>query len=247
MKVEAGERMREDIDVLVVDHPDSFVHSVPEEVLEGNVRGTEEATLGLEGNMDLWASGTTFQGLSRVQYEASRYMIELRTYPIYITFQCDGVGERDWGLTHAEEAVLDASAAYRADPISLRKRTSQHHLNGIGNEVDGDIGATSLLLDGEVGLGDPSVERRRRNVFHNQICTANSIAEDVEHFGHMEIEFRQLSLSIEVCLGARLGPQARVSTFDEDLRAENGWDYIRSGALGAQFNDVSLLHTIHQY
>ena len=71
MEVQAGKRMRKDIYVLAVDHPDPFVHRVPEEVLEGNVRGTEETSL--KGNADLRPSGPTFQGLSRDQYEAGRY------------------------------------------------------------------------------------------------------------------------------------------------------------------------------
>jgi hypothetical protein len=50
VEVEAGKRMRKNIYVLEVDHPDPFVHRVPEEVLEGNVRGTEETSLILEGN-----------------------------------------------------------------------------------------------------------------------------------------------------------------------------------------------------
>jgi len=63
VEVKAGKRMRKDIYVLAVDHPDPFIHMVPEEVLEGNVRGTE-TSLGLKGNADLRPSGPTFQGLS---------------------------------------------------------------------------------------------------------------------------------------------------------------------------------------
>lgn len=73
MEVEAGKRMRKDVYVLVVNHPDPFVHRVPEEVLQGNVRGTEETSLGLEGNTDLRPSGPTFQGLLQDQYEAGRH------------------------------------------------------------------------------------------------------------------------------------------------------------------------------
>ena len=54
-----------------------------------------------------------------------------------------------------------------------------------------------------------------------------------------------------MCLGARLGLQARASTLDEYLRAKGGWDYIRPGALRAEVNDVSLgrrkLYNIRQY
>lgn len=73
MEVQAGKRMRKDVYVLEVDHPDPFVHRVPEEVLEGNIRGAKEARLGLEGNADLRPSGPTVQGLSRDQCGAGRY------------------------------------------------------------------------------------------------------------------------------------------------------------------------------
>ena len=90
----------------------------------------------------------------------------------YVDFQCGGVGKRDRGLTHAKEAMLDSSAAYGVDPIPLRKRASQQHLDGIGNCVDGDISPVSLFLGGEARLpGDPSVERRRSDALHNQILT----------------------------------------------------------------------------
>lgn len=105
MEVKASKRMRKDVDVLVVDHPDPFVHRVPEEVLEGNIRGTEETSLGIEGNAVLRLSGPTFQGL------------------IYVFSQRGGVDERDRGLLHAEEAMLDISTTYGTDPIPLRKRT----------------------------------------------------------------------------------------------------------------------------
>lgn len=146
MEVEACKRMRKDVYVLAIDHPDPFVHRVPEEVLEGNVRGTEETSLGFEGNADLRPSGPTFQGLSRDQYEAGT--INLAMHFVYIAFQCGGVDERDRGLLHVEEDMLDASAAYRADPISLRKRAPEQHLDGIGDCVDSDISTASLLLGG---------------------------------------------------------------------------------------------------
>lgn len=105
MEVKASKRMRKDVDMLAVDHPDPFVHRVSEEVLEGNIRGTDETSLGLDGNAVLRPSGPTFQGL------------------IYVSFQRGGVDERDRGLIHAEEAMLDISTTYGADPIPLRKRT----------------------------------------------------------------------------------------------------------------------------
>ena len=49
MKVEAGKGLRKDVHILKVDDPDPFGHRVPEEVVEGDVRGTEETSLGLEG------------------------------------------------------------------------------------------------------------------------------------------------------------------------------------------------------
>jgi hypothetical protein len=73
VEVKAGKRMRKDIYVLEVDHPDLFLHRVPEEVLEGNVRGTDETSLGLEGNAFLRPSGSTVQGLLRDPNEAGRY------------------------------------------------------------------------------------------------------------------------------------------------------------------------------
>jgi hypothetical protein len=106
---------------------------------------------------------------------------------VYIDFQCGGVDERDGGVLHAEKAMLDESAANGADPISFRKRASQQHLDGIGDFVDGDISAASLLGGGEVRLGDPSVERRRSDVLHDQIRAGVPITEDVVHFGHVEV------------------------------------------------------------
>lgn len=65
MEVEASEGLRKDIHMLVVGHPDLFGHGVPEEVIERDVRGTEETSLGLEVNAILGPSGPTRQGLSR--------------------------------------------------------------------------------------------------------------------------------------------------------------------------------------
>jgi hypothetical protein len=72
VEVEAGEGLRKDVHVLAVDHPDLFGHGVPEEVVEGDVRGTEETSLGLEVNAILGPSGPTRQGLSRDQYEGGQ-------------------------------------------------------------------------------------------------------------------------------------------------------------------------------
>ena len=46
--------------MFAVDHPDPFIHRVPEEVLEGNIRWTGETSLGLEvGNAVLKSSEPT--------------------------------------------------------------------------------------------------------------------------------------------------------------------------------------------
>jgi hypothetical protein len=113
--------------------------------------------------------------------------IYLAMHLVYIAFQCGGVDELDRGLLHHEEAMLDESAANGTDPISLRKRAPQQHLDGVGDFVFGEINAASLLVGGEVRLGDPSMERRRIDVLHNQIPAAGSIVEDVVHFGHVEV------------------------------------------------------------
>jgi hypothetical protein len=159
VEVKAGKRMRKDVYVLEVDHPDSFVHRVPEEVLEGNVRGTEETSLGLEGNAGLRPPGPTYQGLFCEVSTRRAGTINLAMHLVYIVFQCGGVDERE--------------------------RAPQQHLDGIGDCVDGDISTASLLLGREVRLGDPSLERAICSI--TKIRTAGPIAEDVVHFGHVEV------------------------------------------------------------
>jgi hypothetical protein len=119
VKVEAGKGLRKDVHVLEIDHPDSFGHGVPEEVLERDIRGTEDTSFGLEVNAILWPAGPTRQGLSRDQFEAGRCDKPSTAHLVYKFLQGGGGGvdERDGGLFHAEEAVLDASAAHWADPI----------------------------------------------------------------------------------------------------------------------------------
>lgn len=114
-------------------------------------------------------------------------MINLATHHVYISFQCSGVDKRDRGLGHAEEAMLDVSATYGTDLISLRKRAPEQHLDGIGDCVDGDVSTASLFLGGEVRFKDPSVERRRSDVLHDQIRAAGPIAEDVIDSGNAEV------------------------------------------------------------
>ena len=70
------------------------------------------------------------------------------------------IDKRDWGLLHAdaEEAVLDASSADRANPIPFRKGALQQQGNGIGDRRDGRVGSDLAFRGGEARFVDPGAK-----------------------------------------------------------------------------------------
>ncbi len=70
-----------------------------------------------------WTRGLVFPGRRDNAYSEINMKYAgaegVRTHHIDISFQCTRGGERDGGLLHVEEDVLDVSAPHGADRVSL--------------------------------------------------------------------------------------------------------------------------------
>jgi hypothetical protein len=97
VEVQAGNKSAEGLSCVGVDHPDSFIRSVPEKIAGGNVRRTE-TSLGLERNTILVPSGRC-----KTYFEISTKgtdTINLTTHHVHIVaFQCGIADEQGRHLT----------------------------------------------------------------------------------------------------------------------------------------------------
>lgn len=121
VEVKPGKRMRKDVYVVAVDHVDrSFTGSQRRFLRETPLGQRRRASVLRETLLE------AFQADVPKPYRENSTRRDGTINPamhlIYIDFQCSGVGEWDKGLTQVEEVMLDASAAYGADPIPLRER-----------------------------------------------------------------------------------------------------------------------------
>lgn len=88
-----------------------------------------------------WTRGLVFPGSLRDNAYSKINMKNagaegVRTHHINISFQGGRGGERDGGLLHVEEYVLDVSAPHGADRVSLRNWALQQPLDGFGDLCD---------------------------------------------------------------------------------------------------------------
>ncbi|KAI6162933.1 hypothetical protein EDD17DRAFT_1507424 [Pisolithus thermaeus] len=247
LEVKAGERTRKEVYVLANDGPDLFVHRVPEGVLEGNVQGTQETSLCLEGNAGRFQCGSVNErdrGLQEAPsdapavYGADPIPLMERTPQQYI----DGIGDCVGSDVGAASSLFDREIQAWDDGAAMCSITKRDYIRpgALGAEVHGvTLGRHSPLSSSETAVSTTYVHTntttmaRPREAAHgvDKASSTSSIQARLRSsgtFAYLDNIPQRISIRPGIWDGANAALDSKVggNLFIEFLHVDTGKNHI---------------------